>query len=121
MATQILNTIKNAGDFKLFSDSWSTYRDFICIEDVVRIILEYARLKPGVYDLGTGYPVSFGAISDYIKKRFGDEYIYTLIDNPYTGNYQKMTQADMSWLRNYMPEYKFRSIENGIDLMIQSK
>ena len=105
VATQILTSIKNFQEFKLFADSWTTYRDFICIEDVVRVLLDFKRFSPGIYDLGTGNPASFGEISDYIKSLFSDSYIYSLVKNPYVGKYQTMTRADMNWLYEYEPDF----------------
>jgi ADP-L-glycero-D-manno-heptose 6-epimerase len=104
---------KNA---KLFEGSDKIKRDFIYIQDVIQANIKACKPKKnGIYNVGTGVARSFQDIVDTLKKELHvsrkDEYI----PNPFIGQYQFFTQADISSSReflNYEPRF---SLEEGIE------
>ena len=100
---------------KLFEGSDKILRDFIYIEDVIQANIK--AMKPtssGVYNVGTGKARSFQDIADILEKELGIDREYEYIKNPYIGQYQFFTQANISRTKEalgYEPRY---SLEDGI-------
>ena len=100
---------------KLFVGSDKILRDFIYIEDVIQANIKACKpKKSGVYNVGTGLARSFEDIVNILQKELeidnGKEYI----PNPYIGQYQFFTQANIQTTKenlNYEPKY---SMEDGI-------
>ena len=100
---------------KLFEGSDKILRDFIYIEDVVQANIKACNpKKSGIYNVGTGKARSFEDIVNILQKELeidnGKEYI----PNPFVGQYQFFTQANIdSTVENlgYKPEYE---MEDGI-------
>ena len=100
---------------KLFEGSDKILRDFIYIEDVIQANIKACNpKKSGVYNVGTGMARSFEDIVNILQKELeidnGKEYI----PNPYIGQYQFFTQANIETTKeNLGYEPKF-SMEDGI-------
>jgi ADP-L-glycero-D-manno-heptose 6-epimerase len=100
---------------KLFEGSDKILRDFIYIEDVIQANIKACNpKKSGVYNVGTGMARSFEDIVNILQKELeidnGKEYI----PNPYIGQYQFFTQANIQTTKeNLGYEPKF-SMEDGI-------
>jgi len=108
---------KNA---KLFEGSDKIRRDFIYIDDVIQANIKACKpKKSGVYNVGTGNARSFQDIVDILKNELHinrkDEYI----PNPFVGQYQFFTEADISLSEEFL-DYKPRfSLEEGIKSYIE--
>ena len=100
---------------KLFEGSDKILRDFIYIEDVIQANIKAATpKKSGVYNVGTGKARSFQDIADILQKELGTNLGTNYIPNPYIGQYQFHTEAnieDTKTYLNYMPKYE---MEDGI-------
>ena len=100
---------------KLFEGSDKILRDFIYIEDVVQANIKACNpKKSGIYNIGTGKARSFEDIVNILQKELeidnGKEYI----PNPFVGQYQFFTQANIDSAKEYLFfEPKF-SLEDGI-------
>jgi ADP-L-glycero-D-manno-heptose 6-epimerase len=100
---------------KLFEGSDKILRDFIYIEDIIQANIKACNpKKSGVYNVGTGKARSFEDIVNILQKELeidnGKEYI----PNPFIGQYQFFTQANIqSTIENldYKPKYE---MEDGI-------
>jgi len=100
---------------KLFVGSDKIVRDFIYIEDIIQANIKACNpKKSGVYNVGTGLARSFEDIVNILQKELeidnGKEYI----PNPYIGQYQFFTQANIETTKKnlgYEPKY---SMEDGI-------
>ena len=100
---------------KLFEGSDKILRDFIYIEDIIQAnILATNPKNSGVYNVGTGNARSFEDIVNILQKELeidnGKEYI----PNPYVGQYQFFTQANIETTKenlDYEPKF---SMEDGI-------
>jgi len=100
---------------KLFEGSDKILRDFIYIEDVVQAnILAMQPKRSGVFNVGTGKARSFQDIADIVQKELGLNRDYEYIKNPYIGQYQFFTQANITSTKEalgYEPRF---SLEDGI-------
>ena len=107
---------KNA---KLFEGSDNIRRDFIYIEDIIQANIKACTpKKSGVYNVGTGNARSFQDIVNVLKQELqitrDDEYM----PNPFVGQYQFFTQADITLSEEFL-DYKPRfSLEEGIHTYI---
>jgi len=99
--------IRETGKLKLFKGSDKFLRDFICVDDVVDIVL-YNRAESGIYDLGTGTPISFQEVAELVAEKEKGEIEYIDFPEHLKGKYQTNTKADMKWLGNY----KFKSVKD---------
>ena len=67
------------------------------------------NLGSGIYDIGTGSPVSFQYVADMVAEKEGGEIQYVPFPDHLKGKYQNFTKADMSWIKDYqyvtIPEY----------------
>ena len=98
--------IKETGKLKLFKGSTNYFRDFICVDDVVDIVLN--NNKPsGIYDLGTSNPVSFQHVAECVAKKCGGEIEYIPFPDHLKGKYQAYTCAQEEW-----GDYKFITVED---------
>jgi ADP-L-glycero-D-manno-heptose 6-epimerase len=109
----------------LFNGSEEIKRDFIYIEDIIKInfmFLDYwvkfGKFNRNIFDVGTGEAVSFAELGAEIDKhtKRGIKYI----DNPYDNrNYQFYTQADIEPINNihkllYNTDFEPIKIKEGI-------
>ncbi|WP_201354027.1 ADP-glyceromanno-heptose 6-epimerase [Hydrogenimonas urashimensis] len=100
---------------RLFEGSDKILRDFIYIDDVIQANIRACNPKrSGVYNVGTGKARSFQDIVDILQAQLGTDLPCDYIPNPYIGQYQFFTQADIEPTREclgYEPEV---SLEEGI-------
>ena len=119
MVVQFAHQILKGLTPKLFIGSDKIVRDFIYVEDIIQAnILATNPKKSGVYNVGTGKARSFEDIVNILQKELeidnGKEYI----PNPYIGQYQFFTQANIDTTKEnlaYEPKY---SMEDGIKAYI---
>ena len=105
---------------KLFEGSDKIQRDFIYIEDVIGANIKACKAKKsGVYNVGTGKARSFQDIVDVLKSELKIQREDIYIPNPFIGQYQFFTEADISLSKEFL-EYEPRfSLEEGIRAYIQ--
>jgi len=102
--------IKETGKLKLFRGSDKFLRDFICVDDVVNVVLNN-NVSSGIYDLGTGSPISFQQVADLIVEKEKGEIEYIDFPEHLKGKYQDYTCADMNWIG----DYKFKTVQEYIN------
>lgn len=119
MVIQLGHQILKGNAPKLFEGSDKIQRDFIYIEDIIQAnILASSPKQSGIYNVGTGNARSFQDIADILQKELGVEYGNEYIPNPYIGQYQFFTQADIEPTKEYLGyEPKF-TLEDGIKAYI---
>jgi ADP-L-glycero-D-manno-heptose 6-epimerase len=98
--------IKETGKLKLFKGSDNFLRDFICVDDIVNIVL-HNQQPSGIYDLGTGSPTSFQTVAELVAEKEKGEIEYIDFPEHLKNKYQRYTQADMNWIGNY----KFKTVQ----------
>ncbi len=100
---------------KLFEGSDKILRDFIYIEDVVQANIKAMKpKKSGIYNVGTGKARSFQDIADIVSNELGIVREYEYIKNPYIGQYQFFTEADISDTKEFLDYEPRYSLEEGI-------
>ena len=104
---------------RLFEGSDKILRDFIYIEDVIQAnIKACSPKKSGVYNVGTGKARSFEDIVNILQKELGIDKGKEYIPNPFVGQYQFFTQANIETTKEalgYMPSFE---MEEGIKAYI---
>ena len=119
MVVQFAHQILKGLTPKLFVGSDKILRDFIYIEDIIQANIKAASpKKSGIYNVGTGNARSFEDIVNILQKELkidnGKEYI----PNPFVGQYQFFTQANIKTTQenlDYEPKF---SMEEGIKAYI---
>ncbi len=105
---------------KLFENSDKILRDFIYIEDVIQANIKACEpKKSGIYNVGTGKARSFQDIADILQKELKTELGTDYIPNPFIGQYQFHTEANISETvenLNYKPSFE---MEDGIKAYIK--
>ncbi len=100
---------------KLFEGSDKILRDFIYIDDVIQANIKACNpKKSGVYNVGTGKARSFQDIVDILQKELGTNLECEYIPNPYIGQYQFFTQADIEPTREFLGYEPEVTLEEGI-------
>lgn len=97
--------IQETGKLKLFEGSDKFLRDFICVDDIVNIVLMNKK-QSGIYDLGTSNPISFQYVAECVSKKYNGEIEYVPFPEHLNGKYQDYTCAKHEW-----DDYKFMTIE----------
>ncbi len=104
---------------KLFEGSDKILRDFIYIEDVIQANIKACQpQKSGVYNVGTGKARSFQDIADILQQELGTDYGTEYIPNPYIGQYQFYTEADIDDTVKYLGYAPNFTLEAGIKAYI---
>ena len=98
--------IRETGKLKLFKNSDKFLRDFIHVDDVIDIVLNNDQTS-GIYDLGTGSPVSFQEVAELVVEKEKGEIEYIDFPEHLKGKYQDYTKANMKWLK----DYKFKTVQ----------
>ena len=100
---------------RLFEGSDKILRDFIYIDDVIQANIKACTpKKSGVYNVGTGQARSFQDIVDILQKELGTNLPCEYIPNPYIGQYQFFTQADIEPTKEYLGYSPDVTLEEGI-------
>lgn len=98
--------IKETGKLKLFEGSDKFFRDFICVDDLVNVVLNNKN-GSGIYDLGTSSPVSFEHVAKCVAEKYSGEIEYVPFPDHLKGKYQDYTCAKNEWV-----DYNFITVED---------
>lgn len=101
--------IRETGKLKLFKGSDKFLRDFISVDDIVDVVL-HNQQPSGIYDLGTGTPISFQEVAELVTEKEKGEIEYIDFPEHLKGKYQDYTCADMEWIG----DYKFKSVKEHL-------
>ena len=100
---------------RLFEGSDKILRDFIYIDDVIQANIKACNpKKSGVYNVGTGKARSFQDIVDILQEQLGTNLPCEYIPNPYVGQYQFFTQADIEPTQEFLGYEPEVTLEEGI-------
>lgn len=83
---------RDTGVIKLFKGSQNFYRDFICVSDLVEIVLNNQN-DSGIFDLGTGQPVSFQSVAESVANKYNADIKFIDFPKILKSKYQKYTCA----------------------------
>ncbi len=119
--------ILESGQVKLFKSHRDDYedgkqlRDFIYVKDIARAMIEMMNPSSanfsGIYNLGTGKARSFLDLMKATFKSMGRDENIEFIDMPerFRNQYQYYTQADMTKFKEFLPHFKFTTLEDGVE------
>lgn len=126
-----INQIKETGKLKLFKSHRDDYndghqtRDFIWVEDVVRILADFygnmETLQPnGIYNLGTGEGRTFIDLGNVIFNAMGLEPNIEFINTPIDirDKYQYYTQANMNKLDLLGVDVRCSTLEDAVKVYV---
>ena len=108
--TKFAKQIKETGKLKLFEGSDKFIRDFVCVDDVVNLVLENDKEESGFYDLGTSNPVSFAQVAQWVVDKYGGEIEEVPFPEHLKRKYQEYTCAKKEW-----GDYKFKTIPEYLE------
>lgn len=93
---------------KVFTGSSNFIRDFVCVEDVANIILNFDK-PSAIYDVGTSNPISFMDVAKKIAARYSGTIEEIPFPTKLTRKYQYYTCAKNSF------DYKFKTLDEWLD------
>ena len=108
--TKFAKQRKETGKLKLFEGSDKFLRAFVCIDDVVNLVLENDKEESGFYDLGTSNPVSFAQVAQWVVDKYGGEIEEVPFPEHLKRKYQEYTCAKKEW-----GDYKFKTIPEYLE------
>ncbi len=101
--------VQETGTIKLFENSDMYFRDFICVEDVVAIVLSNQK-GSGIYDLGTSNAVTFQDVAELVATKYNGKIEHVPFPEHLRGKYQEFTSALPIW-----GDYKFITVRDYIN------
>ena len=106
---------RDTGKIQIFEGSEKYLRDFINIEDVVKITIEASNLaQAGVYNVGTGVARSFLDVAKIIAAETGAEIQEIPFPNHLKGRYQTHTCSDNTKIADNGYTHPRLDLETGI-------
>lgn len=96
--------IQQTGKLQLFEGSDQFLRDFVCVNDIVNVVLNNDK-PSGIYDLGTSNPISFQEVAELVTKKEGGEIEYIPFPEHLQSKYQTYTCAKKEF------DYKFKTVK----------
>ena len=102
--------VKDVGALKLFEGSDKFLRDFICVDDIVDIVLNNDK-PSGIYDLGTSNPTSFQEVGELVAEKYNGIIKYIPFPEHLKGKYQTYTCAKKEW-----GDYKFTTVKEYLQV-----
>lgn len=92
---------KETGVIKLFENSENYKRDFVPVELVTDMHKQFFDVREsGIWNIGTGEPVSFEQVARNIAEQYGARIEYIPMPDKLKDSYQTYTCADMTKTRN---------------------
>ena len=99
----------------IFESSENYKRDFVCVNDVTRTVVNASRYKfNGIYNLGTGTATSFRSVAEIIANKYNATIHEIAFPNNLESQYQIFTKADMRKLNEVMTVDDFVSVEEYV-------
>lgn len=110
------NQANENGQIKVFEGSENFLRDFIYVEDVIKVVNFFIESgKSGIFNCGTGNERSFMDMANTFAEQYGNCNIETIpFPDHLKGKYQTFTKADLSALRSIGYKGDFYSLEEGM-------
>jgi ADP-L-glycero-D-manno-heptose 6-epimerase len=104
--SKFMQQANDTGKIKIFEGSDRFLRDFVCVDDIVDIVMNNSA-PSGIYDVGTGKPISFQKVAELVAKKTGAEIEEIPFPKHLEGKYQDYTCAKMDWI-----DYEFTTVED---------
>ncbi len=109
--------IEGGEGLQVFSGSGDFLRDFVHVDDAVRMnlfFLDHPEVS-GIFNCGTGVAESFLDLARHVAAQYeGAEIVEIPFPDSLRGKYQAFTQADLTQLRQAGYEEAFTSLADGV-------
>ena len=110
--TKFTQQAKSSNVITLFENSNNYFRDFVCVEDIFLVHLSMLNQNvSGVFNVGTGAPISFQEVGDLISKKYNADINYIPMPENLKDQYQSYTKSDTSKLEKYV-DLNFMSVKD---------
>jgi ADP-L-glycero-D-manno-heptose 6-epimerase len=105
-----------------FKSKKKILRDFIYIDDVVKIIKKICKLKKirEIINIGTGKPETFLKIAKIVSKKMIGDLLIKNLPSQFKNSYQYYTISNNYLIKKYKLINKFHSIGIGLDKYIKN-
>ncbi len=105
------------GKIKLFHNSGNYLRDFIAVEDICRVHVEYIKRvkESGIWNIGTGKANSFQYVADLISRKNDSPIEYVDMPEILKSSYQTYTCADTSKLEDSIGTQRWITLDEWLD------
>jgi ADP-L-glycero-D-manno-heptose 6-epimerase len=101
------------GEIKVFTGSENFLRDFIYVDDIIKIkLLAIEQNVSGIFNLGTGTARSFLSIAEAVAKKYSSQIVEIDFPQNLLTQYQKYTCANIDKLSTLVGDYKFKTVES---------
>lgn len=101
------------GKINVFEESSAFFRDFVFVEDVcvAHLSFLYRVEQDGVWNVGTGHPISFMDVAEEVVKKIPAEIQEIPMPQNLKSHYQKFTKADLTRFNEVVPNFRWRSVK----------
>lgn len=115
--TQFTKQALDNGVINIFHDSNSTLRDFIAVEDVCRIHVDFIKnvSKSGIWNVGTGKPQSFEDVACLVRNLYPAKLQHINMPEILKSSYQKYTCSDNTRLEAELGPQTWITIKDWLD------
>lgn len=105
------------GKIKLFKDSENYLRDFVAVEDVCRVHVNFINKvsQSGIWNLGTGNPISFDRVARSIAEKTKATIEHIDMPENLKTSYQAYTCADLTKLEDTIGVQRWISVGAWLD------
>jgi ADP-L-glycero-D-manno-heptose 6-epimerase len=94
---------KTTGVIKLFENSENYLRDFVSVEQVIKVHKHFFNVKESdIWNVGTGKPISFKDVAMEIAEKYNARIEYIPMPDSIKNQYQEYTCADLTKLRKHL-------------------
>jgi ADP-L-glycero-D-manno-heptose 6-epimerase len=124
MASPVHKFIHQAMENKqiqIFEGSDGYHRDFVHIEDVVKMTKAAVDFESDIYNVGTGIPRSFLDVANIIAKKLDAQVVEIPFPEHLKGKYQRNTQSDNEKITHAGYSTIRISLEEGIEKVLAKR
>ncbi len=120
VAYKLMTQLETEKSCTIFDGSECIFRDFVYVDDVVRVVLWALKDGPsGIYNVGTGTARSFYDVAQCVLdvggiKNYGIKPKFVKFPDDLRDQYQRFTQAHLERLSNAGYTHQFDSLEIGL-------
>ncbi len=114
--------ITESGKMKLFKGSGNFLRDFVYVDDIVKVNLFFLDnpQKRGIFNCGTGKAESFLKIAEIMRRLYKNATIeFIPFPEDLKNKYQTFTEANLTLLRKIGYKEEFTPLEKGIEKYVE--
>jgi len=111
-----ITQFRGQNPIRLFRDSDKYLRDFIAVEDVCRIHLEFLKIRQsGVWNVGTGKATSFQTIAEIVANKTKAPICYIEMPEILKHSYQAYTCSDTKKLEKTLGPQQWITVSQWLD------